>query len=66
MAQWQVPGYEPIGELGRGGGGRVVAAVQRSTGERVAVKVAVPARTPNARDGLLHLMELVLTRTATG
>jgi hypothetical protein len=35
---WQVPGYTETGELGRGGTGRVVAAVEVATGDRVAIK----------------------------
>ncbi len=38
MGDWQVPGYAEESELGRGGSGRVVAAVEQSSGDRVAVK----------------------------
>jgi serine/threonine-protein kinase len=38
MSQWQVPGYAEEAELGRGGGGRVIAAVEDSSGQRVAIK----------------------------
>ena len=38
MSEWQVPGYAEESELGRGGSGRVVAAVEAASGERVAVK----------------------------
>ncbi len=38
MDEWRVPGYAEVAELGRGGSGRVVAAVEESTGDRVAVK----------------------------
>src|SRR5579859_2430843 len=37
-SEWRVPGYREESELGRGGGGRVVAAVEQASGERVAVK----------------------------
>src|SRR5215469_18478648 len=38
MSEWQVPGYMEESELGRGGSGRVVAAVDMTSGDRVAVK----------------------------
>jgi serine/threonine-protein kinase len=38
MADWRVPGYAEESELGRGGSGRVVAAVEQTSGDRVAVK----------------------------
>jgi eukaryotic-like serine/threonine-protein kinase len=36
--KWRVPGYTEVAELGRGGSGRVVAAIEESTGNRVAIK----------------------------
>jgi serine/threonine-protein kinase len=38
MTDWRVPGYAEEAELGRGGSGRVVAAIERTSGDRVAVK----------------------------
>jgi Protein kinase domain len=38
MSDWRVPGYAEEAELGRGGSGRVVAARDTTTGDRVAVK----------------------------
>ena len=38
MSEWRVPGYAEMSELGRGASGRVVAAVEQSSGQRVAVK----------------------------
>jgi serine/threonine-protein kinase len=38
MSPWKVPGYAEERELGRGGSGRVVAAVDEATGRRVAIK----------------------------
>ena len=35
---WTVPGYAEEGPLGRGVSGRVVAAVNKTTGQRVAIK----------------------------
>jgi len=35
----EIPGYDLIGEIGRGGQGVVYEAIQRATGRRVAVKV---------------------------
>jgi eukaryotic-like serine/threonine-protein kinase len=40
---WTVPGYTDERELGRGGSGRVVAAVEQETGRRVAIKYLSPA-----------------------
>jgi len=38
MTDWRVPGYAEEAELGRGGSGRVVAAIEQTSGDRVAVK----------------------------
>src|SRR5579859_5636017 len=38
MSDWRVPGYVEESELGRGGSGRVVAALEMTSGDRVAVK----------------------------
>src|SRR5262245_45095008 len=38
MSKWQVPGFTEEAELGWGGSGRVVAAVEQASGQRVAVK----------------------------
>src|SRR5713226_6765378 len=38
MSDWRVPGYTEETELGRGGSGRVVAAVEMTSGDRVAIK----------------------------
>jgi serine/threonine-protein kinase len=38
MSTWKVPGYAEERELGRGGSGRVVSAVDEATGRRVAIK----------------------------
>ena len=40
---WSVPGYTAERELGRGASGRVVAAVNNATGQRVAIKYLSPA-----------------------
>lgn len=39
---WTVPGFSTVGELGSGATGRVVVAVQQTTGYRVAIKYLVP------------------------
>ncbi len=38
MKTWSVPGFSEIRELGAGGSGRVVLAVETATGRRVAIK----------------------------
>src|SRR5215475_1513942 len=38
MSKWQVPGFTEEAELGWGGSGRVVVAVEQASGRRVAVK----------------------------
>lgn len=43
MSEWTVPGYSELGELGRGMSGKVVEAVQDSTGNAVAIKYLKPA-----------------------
>lgn len=40
---WTLPGYTEERELGRGDSGRVVAAVEKGTGRRVAIKYLSPA-----------------------
>jgi hypothetical protein len=40
---WTIPGYTEDRELGRGNSGRVVAAVEKVTGRRVAIKYLSPA-----------------------
>jgi hypothetical protein len=40
---WTLPGYTDERELGRGDSGRVVAAVEKGTGRRVAIKYLSPA-----------------------
>ena len=40
---WAVPGYIEERQLGRGASGRVVAAVNEATGQRVAIKYLSPA-----------------------
>jgi hypothetical protein len=40
---WTLPGYTEERELGRGDSGRVVAAVEKETGRRVAIKYLCPA-----------------------
>ena len=40
---WALPGYTEERELGRGDSGRVVAAVEKATGRRVAIKYLSPA-----------------------
>jgi hypothetical protein len=40
---WTLPGYTEEHELGRGASGRVVAAVEKGTGRRVAIKYLSPA-----------------------
>ena len=40
---WTLPGYTDERELGRGNSGRVVAAVEKATGRRVAIKYLSPA-----------------------
>jgi hypothetical protein len=40
---WTLPGYTEERELGRGDSGRVVAAVEKATGRRVAIKYLSPA-----------------------
>ena len=40
---WALPGYTEERELGRGNSGRVVAAVEKATGRRVAIKYLSPA-----------------------
>jgi eukaryotic-like serine/threonine-protein kinase len=40
---WTLPGYTEERELGRGASGRVVAAVEKETGRRVAIKYISPA-----------------------
>ena len=40
---WTLPGYTEERELGRGGSGRVVAAVEQGIGRRVAIKYLSPA-----------------------
>ena len=40
---WTLPGYTDERELGRGDSGRVVAAVEKETGRRVAIKYLSPA-----------------------
>jgi serine/threonine-protein kinase len=40
---WKLPGYTEERELGRGGSGRVVAAVEKGTGRRVAIRYLSPA-----------------------
>ena len=37
-AEWAVPGYTEVGLVGHGVSGRVVAAVSKATGQRVAIK----------------------------
>ncbi len=44
----ELPGYEVIGELARGGMGRVLAATDLAFGRQVAVKVLLPAPDPAA------------------
>jgi serine/threonine-protein kinase len=44
-----VPGFDLVREIGRGGMGVVYEAVQQSNGQRVALKVIVPARTADER-----------------
>ena len=41
--RWKLPGYTEERELGRGGSGRVVAAVEQGTGRRVAIRYLSPA-----------------------
>jgi serine/threonine protein kinase len=43
MDSWRVPGYVELAALGEGASGRVVAAVEESTGERVAIKYLAPS-----------------------
>ena len=40
---WTLPGYTDAREIGRGDSGRVVAAVEKDTGRRVAIKYLSPA-----------------------
>jgi eukaryotic-like serine/threonine-protein kinase len=40
---WTLPGYTEERELGRGDSGRVVAAVEKGTGRRVAIRYLSPA-----------------------
>ena len=40
---WKLPGYTEERELGRGDSGRVVAAVEKGTGRRVAIRYLSPA-----------------------
>ena len=42
MSAWTVPGYAEERELGRGASGRVMAAVNEATGQRVAIKYLSP------------------------
>ncbi len=44
---WSVPGYIEERQLGKGASGRVVAAVDRATGKRVAIKYLSPALVSN-------------------
>ncbi|POM24635.1 Serine/threonine-protein kinase PknH [Actinomadura rubteroloni] len=42
MTDWRVPGYSELGELGRGGQGRVVLARHDATGRTAAIKYLAP------------------------
>ncbi|MFC1745870.1 protein kinase [Candidatus Riflebacteria bacterium] len=57
-----IPGFEVIQELGRGGMGVVYKAVQKETGKTVAIKTLIPTMQANERKIRIFLREVDLTR----
>src|SRR5262249_14736836 len=66
MAYWPtIPGYEVIGELGRGGMGAVYLAVQKANRRRVALKVMLQGRYATQRQRLRFEREVDLAASLT-